>query len=128
MDGQNLLLDYKNNNQRNYEIAYSLYKINDTKKYKPEFKNIVGFAKKMLGYGQAMTYKMLAVGEKFIFVENDGGCQNYKNIFDADYNISQLIEMTKYKINDLMLLHVRNIISDDMKVKVIRKILKKQLS
>lgn len=128
MDGQNLLLDYKNNNQRNYEIAYSLYKINDTKKYKPEFKNIVGFAEKMLGYGQAMTYKMLAVGEKFIFVENDDGCQTYKNIFDADYNISQLIEMTKYKVNDLMLLHVRNIISDDMKVKVIRKILKKQLS
>lgn len=119
------LFDFKNNNQRNYEIAYSLYKINDTKKYRPNYKNIVDFAKEKLGYKQAMTYKMLAVGQKFIYY--DDGCHEYKNIFDASYSISQLIQMTRYHVDDLMLLHVQHIITPEMNVKEIKRVLKNKI-
>jgi hypothetical protein len=123
--GGHKLFNFKNNNQRNYEIAYSLYKINDTKDYRPKFKNIVDFAKDRLGYGQAMTYKMLAVGDKFIFYDKER--QIYKNIFDAEYGISQLIQMTGYKTEHLMLLHAQYIISPKMTVKKLQETLKQKL-
>jgi hypothetical protein len=119
------LFNFKNNNQRKYEIAYSLYKINDTKDYRPKFKNIVDFAKERLGYEQAMTYKMLAAGDKFIYYDSERHI--YKNIFGAGYSISQLIQMTGYKIERLMLLHVQYIISPEMTVKKLKETLKQKL-
>lgn len=118
------LLNMSDNNQRNYKIAVSLYEINKDKKYKPDYKNIVEFSKDILGYKQAMTYKMVVVGQKFIYRDNDG---QIKNIFDSPYNISQLIQMTGFKVDDLMLLHVRNLISPDLTVKELNKVLQNKL-
>lgn len=118
------LLNMSDNNQRNYKIAVSLYEINKDKKYKPDYKNIVEFSKDILGYKQAMTYKMVMVGQKFIYRDNDG---QIKNIFDSPYNISQLIQMTGFKVDDLMLLHVRNLISPDLTVKELNKVLQNKL-
>lgn len=118
------LLNMSDNNQRNYKIAVSLYEINKDKKYKPDYKNIVEFSKDILGYKQAMTYKMVVVGQKFIYRDNDG---QIKNIFDSPYNISQLIQMTGFKVDDLMLLHVRNLISPDLTVKELNEVLQNKL-
>lgn len=118
------LINMSDNNQRNYKIAVNLYEINKDKKYKPDYKNIVEFSKDILGYKQAMTYKMVVVGQKFIYRDSDG---QIKNIFDSPYNISQLIQMTGFKVDDLMLLHVRNLISPDLTVKELNKVLQNKL-
>lgn len=119
------LINFRDMNQRNYEIAYSLFKINDTQNYRPDYENIVDFAKEKLGYKQAMTYKMLAVGKKFIYYDSER--HEYVNIFNADYSISQLIQMTGYNVDDLMMLHIQFIISPEMTVKDLKETLKNKL-
>ena len=85
------------------------------------FKDVFDYAEKMFGYKKNMVYKLTTAAEKFIEANPQG--KGYVSILthdNADYTVSQLIELNSLEPDTAVELDKKNIISPDMSTKEIR--------
>lgn len=85
------------------------------------FKDVFDYAEKMFGYKKNMVYKLTTAAEKFIEANPQG--KGYVSILthnDADYTVSQLIELNSLEPDTAVELDKKAIISPDMSTKEIR--------
>lgn len=85
------------------------------------FKDVFDYAEKMFGYKKNMVYKLTTAAEKFIEANPQG--KGYVSILthnDADYTVSQLIELNSLEPDTAVELDKKSIISPDMSTKEIR--------
>lgn len=109
-----------------YEIAARLVVIRDEKLYEEDgFESVHDYASRCFGYKQNMTYKMLVTAEKFIEKSPDN--KRYISILthtDADYTVSQLMELNSLEADTAKQLDTSGTISPDMTTKQIREVVK----
>lgn len=89
------------------------------------FKDVFDYAEKLFGYKKNMVYKLTTAAEKFIEQSPQG--KGYVSILthdNADYTVSQLIELNTLEPDTAVDLDKKEIISPDMTTKEIREVVK----
>lgn len=89
------------------------------------FKDVFDYAEKMFNYKKNMVYKLTTAAEKFIEASPEG--KGYVSILtheNADYTVSQLIELNSLEPTTAVELDKKEIISPDMTTKEIREVVK----
>lgn len=89
------------------------------------FKDVFDYAEKLFGYKKNMVYKLTTAAEKFIEQSPQG--KGYVSILthdDADYTVSQLIELNAIEPDTAVKLDELEVISPKMTTKEIREVVK----
>ena len=89
------------------------------------FKDVFDYAEKLFGYKKNMVYKLTTAAEKFIEQSPQG--KGYVSILthdNADYTVSQLIELNSLEPDTAVELDKKEVISPDMTTKEIREVVK----
>lgn len=105
-----------------FEISARLLVIRNEDLFSDDgFKDVFDYAEKLFGYKKNMVYKLTTAAEKFIEANPQG--KGYVSILthdNADYTVSQLIELNSLEPDTAVELDKKNIISPDMSTKEIR--------
>lgn len=109
-----------------FEISARLLVIRNEKLFVDDgFKDVFDYAEKLFGYKKNMVYKLTTAAEKFIEQSPEG--KGYVSILihdNADYTVSQLIELNGIEPETAVKLDKQEIISPDMTTKEIREVVK----
>lgn len=109
-----------------FEISARLLVIRNENLFEDDgFKDAFDYAEKLFGYKKNMVYKLTTAAEKFIEQSPQG--KGYVSILthdDADYTVSQLIELNTLEPETAAELDKKEIISPDMTTKEIREVVK----
>lgn len=108
------------------EIAVRLKDIKENALFEKDgYKDVFEYAEKVLGYKKNTVYKMVTVADKFIEKTEDG--KSYISIIahkDADYTVSQLIELGSLTREEAVELNTKLKIDPTMSAKDIREVVK----
>lgn len=108
------------------EIAVRLREIKENALFEKDgYKDVFEYADKVLGYKKNTVYKMINVADKFIEKTPDG--KSYASIIaheDADYTVSQLIELGSLTREEAVELNTKLKIDPTMSAKDIREVVK----
>lgn len=108
------------------EIAVRLKDIKENALFEKDgYKDVFEYADKVLGYKKNTVYKMVTVADKFIVKTEDG--KSYISVIahkDADYTVSQLIELGTLSREEAIELNTKLKIDPTMSAKDIREVVK----
>ena len=109
-----------------FEISARLLVIRNEELFADDgFKDVFDYAEKLFGYKKNMVYKLTTAAEKFIEQSPQG--KGYVSILthdNADYTVSQLIELNSLEPDTAVELDKKEVISPDMTTKEIREVVK----
>lgn len=109
-----------------FEISARLLVIRNENLFADDgFKDVFDYAEKLFGYKKNMVYKLTTAAEKFIEQSPQG--KGYVSILthdNADYTVSQLIELNSLEPDTAVELDKKEVISPDMTTKEIREVVK----
>lgn len=109
-----------------FEISARLLVIRNESLFEDDgFKDVFDYAEKLFGYKKNMVYKLTTAAEKFIEQSPQG--KGYVSILthdDADYTVSQLIELNAIEPDTAVKLDELEVISPSMTTKEIREVVK----
>ena len=120
---EKLMTDTKRNM---FEISARLLVIRNENLFEDDgFKNVFDYAERLFGYKKNMVYKLTTAAEKFIEQSPQG--KGYVSILthdDADYTVSQLIELNTIEPDTAVKLDELQVITPQMTTKEIREVVK----
>lgn len=109
-----------------FEISARLLVIRNENLFEDDgFKDVFDYAEKLFGYKKNMVYKLTTAAEKFIEQSPQG--KGYVSILthdDADYTVSQLIELNAIEPDTAVRLDELEVITPQMTTKEIREVVK----
>lgn len=109
-----------------FEISARLLVIRNENLFADDgFKDVFDYAERLFGYKKNMVYKLTTAAEKFIEQSPQG--KGYVSILthdDADYTVSQLIELNAIEPDTAVKLDELEVISPSMTTKEIREVVK----